>query len=213
MSTSRWRLQELSRRDRPKDAGTDKLALKTIMPAAIHASLDLNKTDCTTCHGEGKAAPSFKKIHSGYDKQIYTADGLKYSTAITFTIDSAALTGNKLDIKFSAVESAKLKVLESATITPTVLVGLYGYDTKDYIVGPHERLTDRQQGRRNRRKDERALSMRSAPSTALHDRLDRRQQMGSHCRPVGVGRTDHRQDRQAGGNRRPCRLSWAPTRS
>ena len=29
-----------------------------------------------------------------------------------------------------------------ATITPTVLVGLYGWDTKDFIVGPHERLFD-----------------------------------------------------------------------
>ena len=29
-----------------------------------------------------------------------------------------------------------------ANISPTVMVGLYGWDTKDYIIGPHERLID-----------------------------------------------------------------------
>jgi len=33
---------------------TTGLALKTIVPAAIHGSMDLNTTDCTMCHGEGK---------------------------------------------------------------------------------------------------------------------------------------------------------------
>ena len=32
--------------------------------------------------------------------------------------------------------------IDVANITPTVMVGLYGWDTKDFIVGPHERLTD-----------------------------------------------------------------------
>ena len=35
-------------------------------------------SDCTACHGEGKVAPAFNKIHTGYDKAIYTADGMKY---------------------------------------------------------------------------------------------------------------------------------------
>jgi OmcA/MtrC family decaheme c-type cytochrome len=47
-----------------------------------------------------------------------------------------------LDIQFSAVESSDLEGLDVADIAPTVLVGLYGYDTKDYIIGPHERLFD-----------------------------------------------------------------------
>ena len=88
--------------------------------------MDLNTADCTTCHGEGKAAPAFNQIHTGYDKAIYTADGLKYSDAITVTIDSASFDGNKLDIKFSAHESPDLTGLDVATITPTVMVGLYG---------------------------------------------------------------------------------------
>ena len=94
--------------------------------------MDLNTDDCTSCHGEGKTAPAFNQIHTGYDKAIYTADGLKYSDAITVTIDSASFDGNKLTFKFSAAEIPDDDVdLDVATITPTVMVGLYGWDTKD----------------------------------------------------------------------------------
>lgn len=73
---------------------------------------------------------------------IYAAPGQKYSDAITVTIDDASLDGDDLTIKFSAAESPDIAGLSVADITPTVMVGLYGYDTKDYIVGPHERLFD-----------------------------------------------------------------------
>ncbi len=125
-----------------EEYGTSERALETIMPPEIHGSLDLNTVDCTSCHGEGKAAPAFSQIHTGYDKAIYTADGQRYSDAISTTIDSAAFDGDMLDIQFSAVESLDLEGLDVADIAPTVLVGLYGYDTKDYIIGPHERLFD-----------------------------------------------------------------------
>ena len=121
---------------------TTKLALKNILPQAVHGSMDLNSTDCTLCHGAGKIAPSFKQIHSGYDKVIYTADGKRYSDAVKVSIDSASLSGSKLDIKFSATESPDLAGIDVAKIQPTVLVGLYGWSTKDFVVGPHERLTD-----------------------------------------------------------------------
>ncbi|MEJ2556728.1 MAG: hypothetical protein P8186_10970 [Anaerolineae bacterium] len=104
--------------------------------------MDLNTVDCASCHGEGKGAPTFSQIHTGDDKAIYTADGQRYSDAISTTIDSAAFDGDMLDIQFSAVESTDLEGLDVADIAPTVLVGLYGYDTKDYIIGPHERLFD-----------------------------------------------------------------------
>jgi len=98
--------------------------------------------DCTSCHGEGKNAKPFNQIHTGYDKAIYTAEGLRYSDAISVTIDSASFDGSLLNFKFSAHESPDLEELDGANIVPTVLVGLYGWDTKDYIVGPHERLID-----------------------------------------------------------------------
>jgi OmcA/MtrC family decaheme c-type cytochrome len=121
---------------------TTKLALKTILPPEIHGNMDLATTDCTLCHGEGKAAKGFNQIHTGYNQVIFTAAGLKYSEAISVTIDSATFDGTKLDIQFSAHQSPDLTGLDAATITPTVLVGLYGWDTKDFIIGPHERLTD-----------------------------------------------------------------------
>jgi OmcA/MtrC family decaheme c-type cytochrome len=104
--------------------------------------MDLATTDCLSCHGEGKAAKPFNQIHTGYDQTIYTADGLKYSEAITVTVDSAAFDGSVLNIQFSAVQDAALTDLDVANIAPTVMVGLYGWDTKDYIIGPHERLFD-----------------------------------------------------------------------
>lgn len=121
---------------------TTKLALKNIVPQAIHGSMDLNTTDCTLCHGAGKMAPAFNQIHTGYDKVIYTADGKRYSDAVKVSIDSASLSGSKLTIKFSATEDPDLAGIDVAKIAPTVLVGLYGWDTKDFVVGPHERLTD-----------------------------------------------------------------------
>jgi len=136
---------------------TTKLALKTILPPAIHGSMDLNTTDCLGCHGKGKPAKAFNQIHTGYNKPIYTADGLKYSEAITVTVDSASFDGSMLNFKFSAVKNPALEGIDVTTITPTVLVGLYGWDTKDYIIGPHERLSDDNGDGKIDSKDQRAL--------------------------------------------------------
>jgi OmcA/MtrC family decaheme c-type cytochrome len=125
-----------------EEHGTAELALKTLLPSPIHDDMDLETVDCASCHGEGGGAPVFSDIHTGYDTVIYTADGLRYSEAISVTIDSAEFDGNQLNIKFSAAESPDLEGLDVADIVPTVMVGLYGYDTKDYIIGPHERLFD-----------------------------------------------------------------------
>ncbi len=121
---------------------TTTLALTTIMPAADHEGMDLNTESCTGCHSEDGEASPFNLIHSGYDQAIYTADGLKYSEAISVTIDSAAFDGSKLNIKFSAAESPDIDKIDVADIVPTVMVGLYGYNTKDFIIGAHERLFD-----------------------------------------------------------------------
>jgi len=111
-------------------------ALETILPHSI----DIGK--CNNCHTAGGLAPAFNEIHTGYNKVIYTASGQKYSEAIVVTIDDASVADNKLTVKFSAAEVTDLAGLDVADIIPTVLVGLYGYNTKDYIIGPHERLFD-----------------------------------------------------------------------
>jgi OmcA/MtrC family decaheme c-type cytochrome len=68
---------------------------------------------------------------------IYTADGVKYADAITVSIDDASLSGNTLSVEFSATGSAGS--VDSADIVPEVMIGLYGYDTKDFIVNGHDR--------------------------------------------------------------------------
>jgi OmcA/MtrC family decaheme c-type cytochrome len=131
---------------------TTTFALKTIMPSD-HKLED----DCAVCHVEGKVAPTFKKIHNGgYNKAIFTADGKKYSEAVTVTIDSAKFADNKLTFAFSAV-AKDIEGIDVASIKPTVMVGLYGWDTKDYIIGPHERLKDDNGDGKIDSKDGRAL--------------------------------------------------------
>lgn len=122
---------------------TTKLALKTII-GEKHPPLDLAANpDCTVCHKTGGVAPAFNKIHTGYDKAIYTAAGVKYSDAISVTIQSATLNGTKLDVKFAAAAKPDFKDIDvTKSMTPTVLVSLYGWDTKDFIIGAHERLID-----------------------------------------------------------------------
>jgi OmcA/MtrC family decaheme c-type cytochrome len=127
-------------------AGTDAKrapSLKDIMLAKYsHTSVidnlyaDATSTPvCTTCH-DGGTAPVFSTIHTGYNSMIYASDGTKYADAITASVDSASITGNVLDIKFSVAGSAGL--LTAASITqPMVAVSMYGYNTKDFILSAH----------------------------------------------------------------------------
>jgi len=112
------------------------------LPSPIHDAMDLDTVDCASCHKAGGIASVFSDIHTGYDTMIYAAEDLKYSDAVIITIDDASLAGNELTIQFSAAEATDLAGIDVEDIAPTVLVGMYGWDTKDYIIGPHERLTD-----------------------------------------------------------------------
>jgi OmcA/MtrC family decaheme c-type cytochrome len=137
---------------------TTGLALATILPPSVHESLDLETTDCLMCHAEGGAAGTFSDIHTGYDDMIYTADGVRYSEVISVTVDGAEFDGDSLTVQLSAVESEDLEGLDVEDIVPTVMVGLYGWDTKDFIIGPHERLfDDNGDGEITRDGDERTL--------------------------------------------------------
>jgi OmcA/MtrC family decaheme c-type cytochrome len=132
---------------------TTKLALTTILPSGHDLA-----SDCTACHGEGKTAPSFNKIHTGYEKSIYTADGKRISDIVTVSIDKAAYAEDKLTFSFSVASSEEIG-LDVNTITPTVLVGLYGWDSKDFVVGAHERLFDDNNDGTIDSKDGRALEL------------------------------------------------------
>ncbi|MBE0604147.1 MAG: hypothetical protein IH611_11070, partial [Deltaproteobacteria bacterium] len=119
--------------------GSNPLALETLIDAHGVANVT---TPCNDCHKTGSIAPVFGAIHSGYDKRVYTSAGAKYSDAITVTIDSATFVNNQLTIQFHAAESPDIAGLNVTSIVPTVMVGLYGWDTKDFLFGPHERTID-----------------------------------------------------------------------
>jgi OmcA/MtrC family decaheme c-type cytochrome len=109
----------------------------------------LRSTDCTKCH-DGSAAPTFQAIHTGgYDPLIYDANGDKYADKIVVTIDSVTFdaTTSMLDIKFSSNHAtvAGFGATPGSTvnysadsIVPTVEIGLYGYNTHDLLVSPHD---------------------------------------------------------------------------
>ena len=91
----------------------------------IH-NVDMN---CQNCHGtDGFSA--FADMHSGYDDHIYDANGDKFAETYTVAVDSVTMAGNVLTIDFSASDPA---------IAVEVLVSLYGWDTKNFIIASHSR--------------------------------------------------------------------------
>ena len=120
-------------------------ALQTIMTtkgvAALHTGVDFytaGPTACNFCHKDGGIGKTIGQIHSGFNPKIYNAAGAKYATNVVATIDSATQTGNVLDVKFSVTEPAGFGV-DLTGMTPTVLISLYGYDTKDFVVSAHNK--------------------------------------------------------------------------
>jgi len=116
-------------------------ALATIMsPNMPHPDVDLETDDCAACHTDGSYAGGFSEIHPGYDTLIYAAEDLKYSDAIVITIDDVSVDNDLVTVQFSA--TSDIAGFDVEDIVPTVMVGMYGWDTKDFIIGPHERLID-----------------------------------------------------------------------
>jgi OmcA/MtrC family decaheme c-type cytochrome len=114
-------------------------ALLAINGTTGESSLYTSTASCTGCHN-GTDAPTFAQLHSGYDSRIYTSanDGTKYSDVFTATIDSASLTTQTLTVSFSVTKTG-VDPLNAGSVTPTVLIGLYGFDSKDFLVDPHGR--------------------------------------------------------------------------
>jgi len=115
----------------------------TAAAAASHASIDFYTAAadaCIGCHATGNTggAPTFGQIHNGFNPKIYKADGTRYADNIVATIDSTTVASNVLDIKFKVVEPAGFGV-DLSTMTPTVVISLYGYDSKDFIVSGHNK--------------------------------------------------------------------------
>jgi len=84
---------------------------------------------CTLCHGTDGFS-SFSDMHSGYDDHIYDSSGNQYAYIDTVVISSVTMNGDLMTIEFSS---------GSPDLVPEVLVSFYGGDTKNFIVGSHER--------------------------------------------------------------------------
>jgi OmcA/MtrC family decaheme c-type cytochrome len=86
-------------------------------------------SDCTACHGAG-VSQSLTAYHSGYDVNITDPAGVRYADQYTVSIDSVTMTGDLMTVTFSSNDPA---------IVPELLVSFYGWDSKHFIVGSHER--------------------------------------------------------------------------
>jgi OmcA/MtrC family decaheme c-type cytochrome len=126
-----------------EEAGTSVLSIMSLLARAEdHDGLDLATDECSGCHGVGGDGPAFSELHTGFNSAIFTDEGVRFSDMISVTVDSAAFDGSTLNIKFSAHGAPEISGLDLSTLTPTVMVGLYGWDSKDFVVGAHERLSD-----------------------------------------------------------------------
>jgi len=136
-----------------EDYGTADRALETIWEnaglGALHTGV-LGVTACNSCHSGGSGTTSLATLHNGgYNPRIYSMDGEeRYSEVFTATIDDVDYVAatNMLTIDFSATEAGGAGTIadwDVADVVPTLLVGLYGYDSKDFIVAAHGRDEDR----------------------------------------------------------------------
>ena len=115
-----------------KDLMTSGL-LASMHPFAAGEGLYTFAGECTICHKDG-GARTFAQMHTGYNKQIYKDGTTKHSAGIQATVGAATFDSatNILTVPFSMSGAAA-----NAIVKPTVVISLYGYDTKDFIVGGH----------------------------------------------------------------------------
>jgi OmcA/MtrC family decaheme c-type cytochrome len=129
-----------------RPAATATFALENITAHSAASWYDpafLDNATCSAvgCHGAG----GFKTFHTGYDKTIYADElGTKYADEIKVTIDSASFDDNTSLLTFEFSVTGTAGGLSADDVVPTVLVGLYGYDSKDFYIGPHERDENRE---------------------------------------------------------------------
>ncbi len=84
--------------------------------------------NCQGCHGAG-IAREFSEYHNGFDPHIYDDTGQRYSDLYTVSIDSVTMAGDLMTVTFSG----------DPAIVPELLVSFYGWDSKHFLVGSHER--------------------------------------------------------------------------
>jgi OmcA/MtrC family decaheme c-type cytochrome len=94
---------------------------------------DINST-CNGCHGAGVSS-SLTAYHTGYDVNITDENGVRYADQYSVSIEAVSydsVTG-LITVDFSASDPA---------VVPELLISFYGWDSKHFIVGAHERDTN-----------------------------------------------------------------------
>ena len=91
---------------------------------------DITST-CTGCHGAGVSS-SFTAYHTGYDVNITDSAGVRYADQYTVSVDAVSYdsVSGLIMVNFSSSDPA---------IVPELYVSFYGWDSKQFIVGSHER--------------------------------------------------------------------------
>jgi hypothetical protein len=93
---------------------------------------------CNTCHADG-GGMSFADIHPGFNAAIYANETTKFADTVKVSIGAATYDAatHRVTIPLSATG-----VGASDLVKPTVVVSLYGYDTKDFVVSGHGSRSD-----------------------------------------------------------------------
>ena len=113
--------------------------------AATAGGVDVDPAACNVCHKAGGAGKTFAQIHVGWNKSIFSdfsdsnATGTRYSDSIKVAVGATAWAAgtNLLTIPFTIAGTAA-----NALVKPTVVVALYGYNSKDFVVSGHGSAAD-----------------------------------------------------------------------
>jgi len=118
----------------------DNLNAKAKAKYASHPTLSAASAACYTgCHQDNSGI-ELNTIHKGYDAAVYANSTTKYADGVKMTINSATLSGSSLTINFSAAST--IAGVNASSIVPSVYIGGYGYDTKDFVVSYHSQQSN-----------------------------------------------------------------------
>lgn len=107
--------------------------------AATAGGVDVNPAACNLCHKAGGIGKTFAQIHAGFNEAIYSAEGVRFADSIKVTVGATAFDPgtNLLTVPFTIAGTAA-----NALVKPTVVVSLYGYGSKDFVVSGHGSAAD-----------------------------------------------------------------------
>ncbi len=106
--------------------------------AGVDQAFHTATANCISCHSDPLNPPgtgfasTFDQYHNGFDAAIYDATGTRYADMYSVSIDDVSMAGDLMTVTFSSNDPLVIPV-------PELLVSFYGWDSKNFIVGSHER--------------------------------------------------------------------------